>query len=272
METRGEKVPSTGGNRATDSWVVKPVGEGRDAEYDRIGVGYGSKRIPDYRLALAIQDAIGDAEKILNVGAGAGSYEPSYCSVVALEPSTTMLAQHPGNRCVQGVAEHLPFDDGTFDVAMAILTMHHWEDLFAGLAELRRVAKRQVIFTWDPDHERKLWITVDYVHAIDELETGRFAPLASVVEALGAHTVKPFEIPHDFTDGFQAAFWRRPEMYLDPEARSASSTFASIPSELVEPGIERLRADLRTGRWLKTYRELVALDSADWGHRIVIAG
>jgi SAM-dependent methyltransferase len=241
-------------------------------EYDRIGVGYGLRRRPDPRLSAAIHEAIGQAATILNVGAGAGSYEPPDRSVVALEPSGVMLAQHPGRRRVQGDAEHLPFDDGTFDVAMAILTVHHWQDLNAGLKELRRVAKRQVVFTWDPNYERKLWITTDYVPAIDALETSRFTPLGSLVDALGAHTVLPFEIPHDFTDGFQAAFWRRPEMYLDPEVRAASSTFASLPPELVEPGIEQLRVDLETGKWRETYQDLITLDRMDFGHRIVIAG
>jgi SAM-dependent methyltransferase len=241
-------------------------------EYDAIGLGYHSIRRPDPRLSAALQEAVGPASRILNVGAGAGSYEQSDRPVVALEPSGVMLAQHPGHRRVQGVAEHLPFEDGAFDVALAILTVHHWENLNAGLAELRRVAGRQVIFTWDPNHERKLWITTDYVPAIDDLETSRFTSLASIIDELGAHTVETFEIPHDFTDGFQAAFWRRPEMYLDPEVRGASSTFASLPPELVTPGIERLRRDLQAGKWHETYEELLALDTADFGHRIVIAG
>ncbi len=241
-------------------------------EYDVIGIGYGSKRRPDPRLGAAINEAIGPAVTVLNVGAGAGSYEPSDRSVVSLEPSRVMLAQHPGIRRVQGEAEYLPFADGTFDVAMAILTVHHWEDLESGLAELRRVARRQVVFTWDPDHERKLWITTDYVPAIDDLETSRFVSLASIIDSLGAHSVQRFEIPHDFTDGFQAAYWRRPAMYLDPEIRAASSTFASLPPELVEPGIERLRSDLQSGHWRVTYGELLALERADFGHRILIAG
>jgi SAM-dependent methyltransferase len=251
---------------------VTPGARSTPPEYDAIGVGYGSKRRPDPRLASAIHAAIGSASTILNVGAGAGSYEPSDRPVVSLEPSGVMLAQHPGRLRVQGAAEHLPFDDGAFDVALAILTVHHWEDLDAGLSELRRVARRQVLFTWDPDHECKLWITTDYVPAIDELETSRFTSLASIVKALDAHTVEVFEVPYDFTDGFQAAFWRRPEMYLDPEVRSASSTFASLPSELVDPGIEQLRHDLQTGEWYEAYGGLLALDRLDLGHRIVIAG
>jgi SAM-dependent methyltransferase len=250
---------------------VSAANQGELPEYDVIGLGYNSRRRPDPRLSAAIGEAIGPASTILNVGAGAGSYEPSDRPVVALEPSGVMLAQHPGNRRVRGVAEHLPFDDGTFDVALAVLTVHHWEDLNAGLAELRRVARRQVLFTWDPDHQRKLWITTDYVPAIDELEISRFTPLTSIVDALGAHTVETFEIPYDFTDGFQAAFWRRPEMYLDPEVRAASSTFASLRPELVLPGIERLRRDLETGKWHETYGELLTLERVDFGHRIVIA-
>lgn len=252
--------------------IVEAAGSGHVRDYDTIGVGYRSKRRPDPRLRTAIHAAIGTASMILNVGAGAGSYEPSDRPVVALEPSGVMLAQHSGPRRVRGVAERLPFDDGTFDVALALLTIHHWKDLDAGLAELRRVARRQVIFTWDPDHWRKLWITTDYVPAIDDLETSRFTSLTSIVDALAAHTVETFEIPHDFTDGFQAAFWRRPEMYLDPGVRAVSSTFASLPPELVLPGIERLRQDLGTGKWQATYEELLTQETLDLGHRIVIAG
>jgi hypothetical protein len=260
------RIRASGGR---DSWSVKSSGI---TKYDHIGMGYGSKRLPDPRLAAMIHEAIGEVATVLNVGAGAGSYEPSDRSVVAVEPSGVMLAQHQGSRRVRGMAERLPFGDGTFDAAMAILTVHHWEDLSAGLAELRRVSRRQVLFTWDPEHKRKLWITKDYVPAIDAMETSRFVPLASLVDALDAHTVLPFEIPHDFTDGFQAAFWRRPEMYLDPDVRAASSTFASLPPDLVDPGVERLRGDLRTGKWQESYADLLALESVDFGHRIVVAG
>ncbi len=247
-------------------------GPGGVPKYDKIGSGYASRRRADPRLGTMIREAIGSASSVLNIGAGAGSYEPSDCQVVALEPSDVMLNQHPGHRRVRGVAEYLPFRDEAFDVAMAILTVHHWSDLSAGLVEMRRVSGRQVVFTWDPDHARKLWITTDYIPAIDELESSRFATLKRIVDALDAHTVVPFEIPHDFIDGFQGAFWRRPEMFLDPEVRAASSTFASLPPELVEPGIEQLRHDLQTGKWHATYAELLGQDSADLGHRIVIAG
>ncbi len=240
--------------------------------YDRIGVGYAAIRLPDPRLAEMIARAIGDAETVVNVGAGTGSYEPPDRAVVALEPSSVMLAQHRGNRRVQGTAEQLPFDDATFDVAMAILTVHHWEDLDRGLAELRRVSRRQVIFTWDPDHRPQLWIAADYVPAIHAMEAARFAFVPHIVSALGAHTVSTFEIPHNFTDGFQAAFWRRPEMYLDPTIRSASSTFASLPRDKVEPGIERLRRDLASGDWQRKYGDLLSRERVDYGYRLIVAG
>jgi SAM-dependent methyltransferase len=223
-------------------------------------------------LAAMISQAIGDAETVVNVGAGTGSYEPADRNVVAVEPSSVMLAQHQGIRRMQARAEHLPFDDGTFDVAMAVLTVHHWEDLDRGLAELRRVSRRQVLFTWDPDHRPQLWIAADYVPAISAMESARFAFVPHIVAALGAHTVSTFEIPHDFTDGFQAAFWRRPEMYLDPAIRSASSTFACLAREEIEPGIARLRRDLESGHWHRTYGDLLSKERVDYGYRLIVAG
>ena len=246
--------------------------QGGSQAYDRIGVGYAAVRQPDPRLAAMIWRAIGDAETIVNVGAGTGSYEPPDRDVVAVEPSSVMLAQHRGTQRVLGTAEHLPFDDATFDVAMAVLTVHHWDDLDRGLAELRRVSRRQVVFTWDPAHRPLLWIVADYVPAIGTMETARFATVPHIVAALGAHTVSTFEIPHNFTDGFQAAFWRRPEMYLDPAVRSASSTFASLPRDEVEPGIERLRRDLESGNWHRTYGDLLSRERVDYGYRLIVAG
>jgi hypothetical protein len=150
--------------------------------------------------------------------------------------------------------------------------VHHWDDLDRGLAELRRVSRRQVVFTWDPDHRPQLWIVADYVPAIGAMEAARFASVPHIVAALGAHTVSTFEIPHDFTDGFQAVFWRRPEMYLDPAIRSASSTFASLPPEEVDPGMARLRRDLESGDWHRTYGDLLSKERVDYGYRLIVAG
>ncbi|MFF2577098.1 class I SAM-dependent methyltransferase [Streptomyces goshikiensis] len=245
---------------------------GSPAVYDRIGIGYRKVRRPDPRLAALIDGALGDARTVVNVGAGAGSYEPTDREVTAVEPSRVMLDQHPGTRKVKAGAEELPFEDGAFDAAMAVMTVHHWSDLKRGLAELRRVSRRQAVFTWDPTHPRVLWLIEEYLPEIRELELSWFTPLTEVAEALGAHTVLPFPIPHDFTDGFQVAHWRRPESYLDPVVRAATSTFATLGPAVVEPGIARLRADLESGEWRRRHAGLLARESVDYGYRLVIAG
>jgi SAM-dependent methyltransferase len=217
------------------------------ATYDEIGAGYDQVRRPDPRLAALIAEAVGDARTIVNVGAGAGSYEPISARVVAVEPSTVMLAQHRGTTRVRGTAEGLPFPNDVFDAAMAIMTIHHWTELHAGLAEMRRVSRRQVVFTWDKDHDEELWVVSEYVPEIRTLEHSRFPSLAEVADALGAKTVRVFPIPHDFEDGYQPAFWQRPEAYLDATVRAASSTFATLPDRVVEPAMRGWRPTLRQG-------------------------
>ncbi|MEU6441443.1 class I SAM-dependent methyltransferase [Streptomyces sp. NPDC047046] len=240
--------------------------------YDRIGVGYRQVRQADPRLAALIHEGLGGARTVVNVGAGTGSYEPVDAEVVAVDPSQVMLDQHPGERKVRAVAGELPFGDGEFDAAMAVLTVHHWPDLRQGLAELRRVARRQVVFTWDPGHEPELWVVGEYFPEIRAMERERFTPVSDVADAMGAHTVVPFPIPHDFTDGLQTAYWRRPEMFLDPVVRAASSTFAQLPDSVVEPAVARLRADLESGEWHRRHAELLTRESVDYGYRLLIAG
>ncbi|MCF3961493.1 class I SAM-dependent methyltransferase [Streptomyces fuscigenes] len=239
--------------------------------YDRIGVGYRAVRRPDPRLAALLRDALGDARTVVNVGAGAGSYEPEDLAVTAVEPSRVMLDQHPGPVKVQAGAEQLPFADGAFDAAMAVMTVHHWSDLAAGLAELRRVAGRQVVFTWDVSHRPELWLLPEYLPEIRTLEEARFTTVDEVARLMGAHTVLPFPVPHDFTDGLQTAYWRRPERFLDPGVRAANSTFAQLPAEVVDPAMERLRADLESGAWARRHADLLDLDAVDYGYRVLIA-
>ncbi|RPE43236.1 ubiquinone/menaquinone biosynthesis C-methylase UbiE [Streptomyces sp. Ag109_O5-1] len=242
------------------------------ATYDRIGRGYSEIRRPDPRLNALIGQALEGACAVVNVGAGAGSYEPEDADVTAVDPSQVMLDQHPGAKKVRAGAEALPFPDGSFDAAMAVLTVHHWADLNRGLGEMRRVARRQVVFTWDPTHRPELWLLEEYLPEIRELDHARFTPVAEVADALDAHTVTPFPIPHDFTDGFQCAYWSRPEFYLDPVIRRASSTFAQLPPSVVEPAIARLRADLDSGAWHRRHADLVREQSMDYGYRLLIAG
>ncbi len=242
------------------------------AVYDEIGRGYSAIRRPDARLAAVIASGLGTAETVVNVGAGAGSYEPADRSVVSVEPSAVMLAQHPGRCRVQATAEDLPFRSGTFDAAMAVMTVHHWPDVRSGLAELRRVAGRRLVFTWDPGWDRVLWVVEEYVPEIRRLERSRFASLDQMVELMGAHPVVPFPIPWDFSDGYQPAFWRRPDAYLDPVVRAASSTFASLPASVVEPAMGRLRQDLESGIWRERHQDLLEAEAVDYGYRLLIAG
>jgi SAM-dependent methyltransferase len=241
------------------------------ADYDYIGIGYDNIRRPDPRLAALIRKALGDARTVLNVGAGAGSYEPASCRVVAAEPSGVMLDQHRGRYRVQATAESLPFGSYAFDAAMAIMTIHHWSDVRAGLAEMRRVARRQVVFTWDKDHAEELWVVAEYVPEIRDMEHARFPSLNEVVETLEAEIVIEFPIPFDFTDGYQPAFWRRPEAYLDPKVRAASSTFATLPDRVVEPAMQRLKDDIASGTWLQTHQSLLERETIDYGYRLVVS-
>ncbi|MEU6251562.1 class I SAM-dependent methyltransferase [Streptomyces sp. NPDC047043] len=245
---------------------------GSPATYDVIGVGYRRVRQPDPRLAAMIHEALAGARTVVNVGAGAGSYEPADAEVIAVDPSQVMLDQHPGHRKTLAGAEELPFGDDSFEAAMAVLTVHHWPDLHRGLSELRRVSRRQVVFTWDPQHLPELWLIEEYLPEIRQLDHARFTSVSEVAEALDAHTVLPFPIPHDFTDGFQVAHWRRPELYLDPVIRQASSSFAALPPSVVEPAIARLRADLASGVWQRRHADLLGRDSMDYGYRLLVAG
>src|SRR4051794_6248252 len=147
-----------------------------------MGQGYGAIRQADPRLAEPIWRALGDASTVLNLGAGAGSYEPTDREVVAVEPSTVMIGQRPVHSAavVQATAESLPFPDDSFDAAMAVLTLHHWNDLATGLREMVRVTRsRVVIVTFDPDRAGKQWIVTDYLP-----ETPRKPPITRILDAL----------------------------------------------------------------------------------------
>jgi SAM-dependent methyltransferase len=240
--------------------------------YDRIGHGYAALRRPDARIAAAINAALGDAQSIVNVGAGTGSYEPDCRSVIAVEPSEVMIAQRQRNAapCVCATAEALPFESRAFDAAMAILTIHHWRDLERGLSELRRVArKRAVIMTWAPDTP-PFWLTEDYFPELKEIDRQLFptqAGLERLLEsAIGPATITPVWIPHDCADGFLCAYWRRPESYLDAHVRSAISTFGRLTN--VEAGLALLRSDLADGEWRRRNAHLLELESADFGYRL----
>jgi ubiquinone/menaquinone biosynthesis C-methylase UbiE len=241
------------------------------ARYDTIGVDYTRHRRPDPRVAAQIHAALGDAARIVDVGAGAGSYEPSDRVVVAIDPSEVMLGQHRGARRVQGVAEHLPFPDGAFDAALAVFTVHHWTDPDGGLAELQRVARRQVVLTFDHVLERAYWLN-DYWPVTAQYDGEWMATIEAVTVPLRTDHVEVIPVPHDCEDGFMAAYWRRPERYLDPAVRANISGLALLPPEEAEAGARRLAADLESGRWHERYGHLLDLDELDAGYRLVVAG
>ena len=240
--------------------------------YESIGSNYSQLRIPDQRIADQIFRALGDAKTICNVGAGAGSYEPTDREVTAVEPSATMIAQRTSlNQVVQASAEKLPFDDYQFDAAMASLTVHHWIDAVAGLKEMKRVSHRQVVFAFAPEQLDSLWLIRDYLPDVITLEKNRSMSVDQIANVLHATTVEPVMIPHDCTDGFQAAYWRRPSAYLDHHVRAAISSMSQLPQELVTKAMTQLQKDLNSGSWEKRYGNLLQLTELDLGYRLVIA-
>jgi SAM-dependent methyltransferase len=208
---------------------------------------------------------------VLNVGAGTGSYEPPGRHVLAVEPSAVMRAQRPSGTapCVIATAERLPFDDEAFDAAMAVATVHHGSDPIAGLLEMRRVARRVVVFTFDPDGLGAFWLTRDYLPEVNGLVAGH-PSLADQTRALGAR-IEPVLIPWDCADGFFEAYWRRPEAYLDEDVRRGISVWSTLGPEVEERAVRALRDDLDSGQWAERNRELVDLDAADLGLRLLIA-
>ena len=246
------------------------------AVYDEIGRRYARHRRADHRFAEPVWRALGDARLVLNVGAGTGSYEPARAAVstVAVEPSAVMLAQRgPGTApAVQAVAEALPFPGEVFDAVMAFLTVHHWTDPRAGLAELTRVAPRRVVVGYDVALHNSLWLIDDYLPELAERESRRSLSVEQIADAVGADRIDALPIPHDCTDGLTVAYWRRPEAFLDPDVRACCSGLAQADQSVVARAIGRLQDDLRTGRWHERHGELLQLDQLDFGLRLIVAG
>jgi SAM-dependent methyltransferase len=244
--------------------------------YDTIGASYTVTRRTEPRIGAQVWTALGDARSVLNVGAGTGSYEPSDREVTAVEPSAVMRAQRPADaaRCIAATAENLPFDDQSFDAAMAFATIHHWQDPVAGLLEMRRVARRVVVFTCDTSEEswrRRFWLTRDYLPEVTALRGVRvLASLTELARAIGAR-MEPVLIPWDCADGFFEAYWRRPEAYLDDKVRRGISVFTGVGPDAEQRAVRSLRDDLASGRWAERNRELLDLDAAELGLRLLIA-
>jgi SAM-dependent methyltransferase len=240
--------------------------------YDTIGATYTATRRTEPRIAAQLWAALGDARTVLNVGAGTGSYEPQDREVTAVEPSAVMRAQRPAGaaRCVAAAAESLPFEDQSFDAAMAFATVHHWQDPVAGLREMRRVAGRVVVFTCDTTElawRRRFWLTRDY---LPEVAASRVGLATELARAIGAR-MEPVLIPWDCADGFFEAYWRRPEAYLDENVRRGISVWGKVGREAEQRAVRSLRDDLASGRWADRNRDLLELEAAELGLRLLIA-
>jgi SAM-dependent methyltransferase len=239
--------------------------------YDTIGTTYTVTRRTEPRIAAQVWAALGDARTVLNVGAGTGSYEPPDRRVTAVEPSAVMRAQRPAGAapCVAAVAESLPFEDQSFDAAMAFATIDHWRDPVAGLREMRRVARRVVAFTYDASDPDRFWLNRDYLPEFARLWAGR-PSLAGLAGAIGART-EPVLVPWDCADGFYHAYWRRPEAYLDEHVRRGMSIWARVGPAAEQRAVRGLRTDLASGRWAERNRGLAGLDVAELGDCLLIA-
>ena len=240
--------------------------------YDTIGTTYSVTRRTDPRIAAQIWAAVGDAQTVVNVGAGTGSYEPPDRDVVAVEPSRVMRAQRPAGAapCVAASAESLPFDDKCFDVAMAVATVHHWRDPIAGLGEMQRVARRVVVLTCDTSElswRSRFWLTRDY---LPEVAASRVGLATELARAIGAR-LEPVLIPWDCADGFFEAYWRRPEAYLEEHVRRGISVWGRVGAAAEQRAVCELRSDLASGRWAERNGELLELEEAELGLRLLVA-
>lgn len=237
------------GERRTD-------GSAGDVDYGTIGGTYSRYRQPDPVIEAQLHRALGDAKTVLNVGAGAGSYEPTHCEVTAVEPSASMRAQRPAHlaRAIDAVAEDLPFENGSFNASMASVTVHQWSDLEAGIAEMRRATRGPVVLlVCDPAAMMDYWLA-DYIPEVREIEASRFPSLERIAAALGGKVVvEQVPVPLDCRDGFNEAYYGRPEAFLDRNARLACSSWSLVHSEAVERFEAALSSDLQSGRWDEKY-------------------
>jgi len=239
--------------------------------YDSIGRTYSGRRQSEPRFAAAIENAIRGCGPILNVGAGAGSYEPNSRLVVAVEPSRTMIAQRAAGSApvVQARAEALPFRDASFDAVLGILTVHHWQSQQQGFAECARVARARVVFlTIDMDVCGRFWL-YDYLPELLQIDRSIFPSFERFEQALGPIELTALPIPADCRDGFLGAYWKRPRAYLDPAVRASISTFSKIGDMTL--GLSRLESDIDSGEWQQRYSSLHDIDELDLGYCLVAA-
>lgn len=254
----------------------RPDGSAGDADYGAIGGGYAALRRPDPRIARLVRAALGDAARtVVNVGAGAGSYEPADRDVTAVEPSASMRAQRPAHlpAAVDAVAERLPFPDASFDAGLATFTVHQWRDFAAGLAELRRVTRGPVVvLSCDPALVRRFWLD-EYAPGVLAAEARRYPPLDRIGVLLGGGAVEivPVPVPLDCEDRFNEAYYGRPEGLLDPAARLACSAWSFVDAATAGRYVDHLRRDLESGAWDARHGHLRQQPDFDGSLRLVVS-
>jgi SAM-dependent methyltransferase len=268
-------IPAGGttGPPARPAGSPAPPSRGCSGYGETAAAGYASVRRPDPRIAQRIEAALAGAGSVVNVGAGTGSYEPAGVRLVAVEPSAAMVARRPPGSApaVRAAAEALPFPAGSFDAALAVLTVHHWDHPAGGVAELRRVARRQVVLGYDPRRAGDLWFVREYLPEVATLLAGGPA-LESLAGWLGDVAIESVPIPGDCTDGFLGAWWRRPHAYLDPAVRAGISVFPQLEPGVVGRALDALDRDLRSGVWARRHAALLARDDLDLGYRLLVSG
>lgn len=229
-----------------------------DVDYAKHGEGYSSRRRTDPRIAAQIHQALGDARTVLNVGAGAGSYEPEDRYVLAIEPSEAMRAQRPKHLApaINGIAEQLPLDDQSVDAAMALATVHQWRDLEKGLRELRRVTRGPIVVLAFDGEALDLYWLAEYAPELIAVERRRYPSIGRIVNGLGGEAeVQTVPVPIDCTDGFTEAYYARPEAFLEPAVRRSQSAWSFVKEEDQRRFVKRLREDLESGNWDREYGE-----------------
>jgi SAM-dependent methyltransferase len=249
-------------------------GSAGDANYGVIGLNYKQYRQPDAHIETYLAAALGNAKTVLNVGAGAGSYEPRDRVVTAVEPSASMRSQRGAEKvpAIDATAEDLPFEDGSFDASMATFTIHQWKDLRKGLSEMRRVTSGPVVLlTCDPESLDRFWLN-EYAPDAIAVEARRYPKLDRVAEALqGRIEIVSVPIPLQCTDGFSEAYYGRPEGLLDPGARLANSAWSFVPAEVGDRFVERLSSDLANGEWDRRYGHYRHQASFEGALRLIVS-
>ncbi|MBP6426772.1 MAG: class I SAM-dependent methyltransferase [Bacteroidia bacterium] len=243
--------------------------------YDTHGQKYSGQRKTDPRIAAYVHKALADSETVINIGAGSGSYEPEDKYVIAVEPSITMRTQRIANGKIPAInakADSLPFDDRSFDAAMAMVTVHHWPDIEKGISEIRRVTKKRiVIMTFDPDALDDFW-NVNYFPQLIEIERARYPSITRLQKALSAKTeVIKIPIPLDCVDGFQETYYGRPEAFLEKEVRMAQSAWGFLPADLEKKYLQNLSNDLQSGAWDKKFGHFRTQPNFTGALRLIVA-